>query len=288
MKLEWLYTLFMRKIVLKKLKIHHTLYGNKILDLENGGRIISEYLAKEEPCMIGRIGTVEMWAINSVINVEQGLFKAVPPARIETLCNNAGFFPKTQEDTLKFVQVYRDACRDIDVAAVFSSRSEDYFFHNHSRDLKQYITLTALEPYYSKEPWSTALKGKKVLVVHPFSETIEAQYEKHEKLFTDPRVLPDFSLSTLKAVQSIGDDTAGFDTWFDALQYMKGAISVRDFDIAILGCGAYAFPLASYIKQIGKKAIIMGGATQILFGIKGSRWDHHPIAAFYNDNWVKA
>ena len=31
-------------------------------------------------------------------------------------------------------------------------------------------------------------------------------------------------------------------------------------------------PLAAHIKRIGNKSIYMGGATPILFGIKGKRW----------------
>jgi hypothetical protein len=48
------------------------------------------------------------------------------------------------------------------------------------------------------------------------------------------------------------------------------------------------FPLAAHVKRMGKKAIHMGGATQILFGIKGKRWDTHPvIGAMYNEHWVR-
>ena len=32
----------------------------------------------------------------------------------------------------------------------------------------------------------------------------------------------------------------------------------------------------------------MGGGTQILFGIKGKRWDEHDvISTFYNEHWVR-
>ena len=32
----------------------------------------------------------------------------------------------------------------------------------------------------------------------------------------------------------------------------------------------------------------MGGATQILFGIKGNRWDQHSvIGKLYNEAWVR-
>ena len=69
---------------------------------------------------------------------------------------------------------------------------------------------------------------------------------------------------------------------------MKEQIRKIDFDIAIIGCGAYAFPLGAYVKKLGKKAIVLAGATQILFGIKGRRWDNHPvISKLYNEYWVR-
>ena len=69
---------------------------------------------------------------------------------------------------------------------------------------------------------------------------------------------------------------------------MQDQISQVDFDIAIIGAGAYGLPLAAYCKRIGKQAIQMSGATQLLFGIKGKRWDDHPvISKFYNESWVR-
>ncbi len=59
------------------------------------------------------------------------------------------------------------------------------------------------------------------------------------------------------------------------------------FDIAIIGCGAYGLPLAAYVKKIGKKTIHIGGATQLLFGIKGNRWETDGVSSkFMNDFWV--
>ena len=97
--------------------------------------------------------------------------------------------------------------------------------------------------------------------MHPFSETIESQYKnKKKKLFKNSEVLPEFaSLQTIKAVQSIAGNPVGFDTWFDALDWMKSEIDKKDFDIALLGCGAYALPLAAHIKRMGKKVVHMGG-----------------------------
>jgi glycine/D-amino acid oxidase-like deaminating enzyme len=61
-----------------------------------------------------------------------------------------------------------------------------------------------------------------------------------------------------------------------------------DYDVCIIGAGSYGLPLAAHAKRRGKIAVHMGGATQILFGIKGRRWDGHAeISQLYNDAWVR-
>ena len=133
------------------------------------------------------------------------------------------------------------------------------------------------------------LNEKKVLVVHPFSKTITEQYKRHDRLFANKDILPDFELITLKAVQSIGGTEVPFTTWFDALDFMCNKISNTDFDVAIIGAGAYGMPLASFVKSIGKKAVHLGGATQMLFGIRGKRWDKQALQQnLYNQYWVRA
>jgi hypothetical protein len=58
--------------------------------------------------------------------------------------------------------------------------------------------------------------------------------------------------------------------------------------VALLGCGAYGLPLAAAIKRSGRQAIHLGGALQVLFGIRGRRWEQIPkIAALMNDHWIR-
>ena len=109
-------------------------------------------------------------------------------------------------------------------------------------------------------------------------------------MFADKRLTPNYELHTLKAVQSIaGNKPDGFDNWFQALDWMKAEIEKHDFDIAIIGCGAYGFPLAAHVKQIGKKAIHLGGAAANLFGIKSNAVEKRNkfLAAKINDFWVR-
>jgi cation diffusion facilitator CzcD-associated flavoprotein CzcO len=72
---------------------------------------------------------------------------------------------------------------------------------------------------------------------------------------------------------------------------MKRKIDQSDYDICIIGAGAYGFPLAAHVKRMGKKAIHLGGVTQLLFGIKGRRWVDNPILFYpyinlYNEHWT--
>ena len=119
------------------------------------------------------------------------------------------------------------------------------------------------------------ISSKKVLVVHPFTESIKMQYDKRTLLFGNPDVLPEFKeLILVKAIQSIAGngESTGFKDWFEALEWMKAEISKHDYDIALIGCGAYGMNLAAHVKREGKIAIHLAGWTQMLFGIYGNRW----------------
>ena len=56
--------------------------------------------------------------------------------------------------------------------------------------------------------------------------------------------------------------------------------------IVLVGCGAIGMPVARRLKERGHIVIVMGGAMQLLFGIKGRRWCKEPIAAAWNDAWT--
>ena len=107
-------------------------------------------------------------------------------------------------------------------------------------------------------------------------------------MFANPKILPDFELKTIKAVQSIADakNDLPFHDWFEALEYMKKQIDKVDFDIAIIGAGAYGIFLADYCKRIGKQAIHLAGSTQMLFGIAGRRWqEDNAHQKIFNSYW---
>jgi 2-polyprenyl-6-methoxyphenol hydroxylase-like FAD-dependent oxidoreductase len=58
-------------------------------------------------------------------------------------------------------------------------------------------------------------------------------------------------------------------------------------EICIIGCGGLGMILGAELKRRGLQCIVLGGATQVLFGIKGRRWaTHDVISKFWTDAWV--
>lgn len=276
-----------RPFIDQKSSVARTFYDKKVVSGEEGNKLILDALSKSDPCMVGRIGTIEMGAFQAWLDKKSGLISKVGDKRIALLCNNAGFFPNTEESVDRFGKIYLNAIQELDLFGVFGEHAEDFVANKIAKKAKL-MQISALGPYYFSPPWSSGLKGKKILVVHPFDRSIEKQYRVREQLFDDNDVLPEFDLITLRAVQTIGGNTGGFSSWFEALDYMKNRIAEIDFDVAIIGCGAYGLPLAAYVKQLGKKSILMAGATQLLFGIKGARWDNAPITSkYYKETWIR-
>ncbi len=249
---------------------------------ENYERLLKE----DKPFMVARFGSVELDAVDW-INTTPKFLRKNDDIRMNKLCNNAGFFPNDLNLTDKFYSVMMDAFKEIDMIGFWMIK-EMYYLRHLNKGAKICRLSDIQPPLGVKDSWIKNLEGKKVLVIHPFEKSIQSQYARKDKVFPDG-YLPDFELKTLKAVQTVaGEKDERFETWFDALDYMKREIDKIDFDVAILGCGAYGFPLAAYIKQIDKQAIHMGGATQLLFGIIGGRWEEYEeVKRLKNEYWVR-
>lgn len=277
-----MYKPIIKEQMVKIIQILNRVFSLKTETNEKASTLMINLLNSNYPTMIARFGSVEIKAViyPKTSRYIKLLLKKYMGYNSKTdefthMNLNAGFFPSNINTIIDFSNLMYEDIKELDVLG--SWRFEEFFLKSNFSSSK-IVKLHSLEPYFSHNPWSQVLEGKNVLVIHPFSKTIETQYHnKRSLLFKDPRVLPKFkSLQTIRAVQTIAGNKSEFETWFQALDYMKTEIDKRIFDIAIIGCGAYGFPLAAHIKRIGKKAVHLGGATQILFGIKGKRWVDNP------------
>lgn len=258
-----------------------------VRDYDEASQLIYDLLNKNEPCVIGRFGAVEFLCMENFMKHRHpfSFMRSILPFWVDTsiirsMKENAGFFTTRGGYSAysKFADLLYDSAKEVDVLACWFKNQELV-----EKEMNYKICwLLSIEPWWQRNPWTRYLKGKKVLVVHPFAESIKAQYQKRDKLFENPDVLPEFaSLTIIKSVQSLGGVKNGFKDWFEALHSMEEQIDQVDYDVALIGCGAYGMPLAAHCKRQGKKAIHLGGALQLLFGIKGNRWE----SSTYGRNW---
>lgn len=264
---------------------------------EYASKLIYDILNQENPCMIARLGAVEATALCNYIGVKNKtswvdyIKGQTPPWWWDNsvkyiMSNNAGFFPTTDEMLNKFGELMMS---DISLIDILGSWCPQEILFQKYWDNTKYIDMVDLNPFFETKPWTRILENKKVLVISPFEKSIKKQYEIIDKVFPDG-IMPQFELKTIKAVQSIANNRVPFDSWFAALEWMESEIDKIDFDIALIGCGAYGLPLAAYVKRIGKKAVHLGGTLQLMFGIRCSRFDNiyepYPWHNLYNEYWV--
>lgn len=262
--------------------------------------LLKNRLLDDQPCLIGRFGSIEMEAIMAYLHRNRRMmplerlyrfaswdvrYIGWKPALKAKLLHNAGFFPPKDDQLNRFAELYMGIAPQIDILGSWI-HAETLLREQMPNTL--HIPISDLDPYMTDSPWSKALEGKKVLVIHPFTTSIPSQFSKRKSLFSNPDVLPEFDLITLKPVQSSGGAKVPFSNWFQALESMKSQTDQLEFDIAIIGAGAYGLPLAAHIKARGKKAVHLGGVTQLLFGIYGNRWENDPkIKRLINDSWIR-
>ncbi|MDQ8195936.1 hypothetical protein QEH59_15990 [Coraliomargarita sp. SDUM461004] len=248
--------------------------------------LIRGMIEQGAPCMISRFGSTELSCVcnylaitgrtGSLLSYIKGQSSAwwwqeSIKAQMQAW---SGFFPSNESALTEFCKLTLQDAQEVDLLGSWLQQE------SHIQTLNKSLIKTRLlflDPFWAKTPWTSALEGKKVIIVHPFKQTIEAQYKKR-KLLHREGVLPPFDLKVIQAVQSLGGESE-YTSWFDALNAMKEQLDNTDFDIALIGCGAYGMPLAAHVKRMGKIGIHIGGSLQLLFGICGKRWENPEYGA---------
>jgi hypothetical protein len=272
------------------------------LDLNSCNELIYKSIIDKKPYIVSRFGNVELDIILNYLSINHNknninnkyityIYSKITGrqpyfwknSNIARFNLNAGFFPQDPKMIEKYCELIIYNLDKIDILGSWI-RSEKYI--NEMLINAKRTELSSIEPFHANLPWTHSLINKKVLVIHPFDQLIIKQYE-NIKLIYPNELMPNFKLIALKAVQSSGGANTEYENWFNALEYMQNKIVEIDFDIAIIGAGAYGMPLSYFIKDIGKVAIHMGGVTQLLFGIKGSRWVYNKnYNQYFNKYWV--
>ncbi len=279
-------------------------------EIDWGADAICEAVTGSAPFFIGRNGTIELEALFYWFTHRKSEpRKPYPPRILDTLSKNAGVWPATEAAADAWAAAYADA-----LGAVTGLAAGWYApYRNTEETLLQVLApqaftapLRSLEPYYV-EPnrrWTRHLTGKRVAVVSSFAETIERQVGRQhvERIWSsvsEPETILPPSASWFPVRTYYSPPIAGSPgstcawpsdsvaNWRDAVEWTTNRVRATGAQVAIIGCGGLGMIIAARLKAHGISAFVLGGATQVLFGIKGRRWEEHSvISGFWNEAWV--
>jgi hypothetical protein len=258
---------------------------------------IRSVLLLPEPCAIGKIGTSELFVLEFP---HRWIRVPWPPSAswhrpAKRLLHSGGLFPLKKEIFDRFILQYPEAVKSLDMVAQWqvSGTYEAAFEQAILTRLCPHavrVGFRLLHFFTPRAPWLDDLAKLRWLVIHPFEESIRAQLPNLSKLGV-------YSSAAVSHLQDRALDTSIISCpqlpymvpprhrdWFEALEHLKTQMERETFDIALVGAGAWSLPLVAHAKKLGKKGIHFGGALQLLFGIKGGRFDHYGV---YNEAWTR-
>lgn len=280
----------------------------KLIDSTGADKKISMLLLQNKPALIGRLGGTEARFLGEYFKLKTLKKLGVPlsissrlsrrwKVRRREVFTNAGFYFNSWNDVEMFASLYSAALKVTDIlgawGVAFTWVEGRYLDPAKTQLIPVGHTAPWVEPYVEINhgellgPWSHALAGKRVLVISSFADSISKQHQRINQIFPNSS-FPKFTLETIQAPMTAGLVDGTGKSWFDLLENTKLKIKKSEFDVALIAAGAFSYPLAAYVKELGKIGIHCGGGLQIFFGVMGNRWNQSPeILKHLNSYWTR-
>ena len=208
--------------------------------------------------------------------------------RGQSLYVNAGIYCENKQSLVAWCNQYIEAIRDLDYILQWCPEQGDEAVIKGIKAKGTILTdFNQIEPFtLGTDGWHYNLADKRVLCISPLHDTITQQAAKYGDIW------PGATIGSV-IVRGIGYSEAltGLPPvdWQSKMERLKEEVSKLEFDFAVVGCGGYSLEICRFIKSMGKSAIHLGGGTQLLFGIRGKRWDECFASEkwYGNDAWVR-
>ena len=273
---------------------------------------IYEYIlsknAENRPFIIPRIAGIEnniayvghIWSTTGNITPDSLAFLKT---QIHPFSNKAGIHVRSPADIMEYAQKYHRAFQNSDI---YTGWEKFGGYYRHIQQSQDYMTATypdkslvwtvALNIFYYiySRPWTHALRGKRILIVSGFAESIMEKIPIREKIYDGVDLFPECTFTAIRPPQ-----THGKYTLIDESDYFGSQLNrftaeldqLRDtYDIALVSCGGYGNLVCNHIFESGKSAIYVGGVLQMYFGILGGRWlkdEPEVLRLFLNEHWTR-
>lgn len=237
---------------------------------------IKDAIVNNKAVSFGKIGSLEAAHILIYLNkikVQIGF----------QLFSNVGIYVSNFKEFEDWCIGYLNAIKDLNYILQWCPNKEDEsIIKNYWKGDGIYHSFEGIEPFvFGQDGWHYSLKNKKVLCISPFSETVKAQVEHFDKIWPGASIGKIITITSPYPEILTGENN--LKPWRYKLNLMLDEIDkCEDFDFATIGCGGFSLFLCQYIKNVKKKPCVhLGGGNQILYGIRGKRWDE----GFKNHTW---
>jgi hypothetical protein len=273
-------------------------------------QILHDYIlskiAQNKPFVIPRIAGIEnnyAW-LGDIVKTDHVLNEEMVEGMQSmqlTFKKHAGIFVRGVSDVVEYSDRYLKAFEHCDLYTGWEPYGEVYHVIPGSHDYittkyaqKQMVWAFALDifHYIYNQPWTHALRGKRILVISSFEESIREKIPIRAQLYQGVDLFPDCEITTIRPPQTQGKLTDQ-DQYFGVhlLEFYERLDKIRDtYDIALVSCGGYGNLVCGHIFESGKSAIYVGGVLQMYFGILGSRWFRErpdAVRLFLNEHWSR-
>uniref|UniRef100_A0A6C0D960 Uncharacterized protein n=1 Tax=viral metagenome TaxID=1070528 RepID=A0A6C0D960_9ZZZZ len=262
--------------------------------MEENAKFMCTLFKSNKPFLVGRNGTIELQVLTKYY-----YGASLTSEELDKLELNAGIFP--QDSVSLFCQTYKESLENVDAIAegwyIPLKKYEEVIMDTLNQN-RYKLLLRNLEPYYVKPElrWTQYLEGKRVAIVNAFADICETQtymskavwpHDTESLLPSNTTWIPINTFYSPRLANGIAQWPDNIHSWSDAVDFTVERVVQERCDVAIIGCGGMGMIIGHELKKRGLQCIVMGGATQILFGIRGRRWDtHETISKFFNDAWV--
>jgi hypothetical protein len=269
--------------------------GPPLLTRTDGARELVRAVRAGVPYAAGKLGTSEF----EILAVLDSGPRLVPKRSFQHITMNAGLFPTTDEAMYEWVEYMKTSVLPtMDLLVEWNPARplhENCYLNTRAPKAKRTV-LRALEPYYESAPEDQYTRGfptgARVAVISPFAESVAAQKTRLGAVWPTGVWSADTAILPIQTGYNPAFGGTGWPPdvlhWKDAVTRVVRETVARGATHALVGCGAVSLPICAELKREGLVAIHTGGATQILFGIQGRRWDSHSIiSTFYNEAWIR-
>jgi hypothetical protein len=212
--------------------------------------------------------------------------------------NNAGILLTSLESIFAYSEKYVKALDNAELIGGWELYGTYYPHIRHSYDYvrakyteKEFFWTFAMDifHYIHSVPWTHSLRGRRLLIVSAFEDSIREVLPNHAKIY-GVDLFPECTFTTIKPPQTqAAEPSREFDV--ELTDFCKRLDAIKDtYDVALVACGGYGNLVCNHMYESGKSAIYVGGVLQMYFGVLGNRWlrERPDVVRLYmNEHWTR-